>query len=105
LPDSATITLKAHNKIGEGITCNILTGSLLKEASLHPVPAGFKSIRLSFNVDCEAKDEQIQTLVKLTEKYCIVYQTLVKGIPIETTFHKQWKIYIINGIKRINLNY
>ena len=50
---------------------------------------GFKAIRLSFILDCDATPEQIQTLAKLTERYCVVYQTLVKGVQIETVFHKQ----------------
>lgn len=53
------------------------------------VPVGFQAIRLSFILDCDATDEQIQTLAKLTERYCVVYQTLTKGVPIETTFGKQ----------------
>ena len=50
---------------------------------------GFKAIRLSFLLDCDATPEQIQTLAKLTERYCVVYQTLVKGVLIETAFSKQ----------------
>jgi uncharacterized OsmC-like protein len=50
---------------------------------------GFKSIRLSFILDCDATPEQIQTLAKLTERYCVVYQTLVKGVQIEAVFNKQ----------------
>ncbi|HZK95367.1 MAG TPA: OsmC family protein [Prolixibacteraceae bacterium] len=50
---------------------------------------GFKAIRLSFILDCDAAPEQIQTLAKLTERYCVVYQTLVKGVQIETVFNKQ----------------
>jgi len=50
---------------------------------------GFKAIRLSFILDCDASPEQIQTLAKLTERYCVVYQTLVKGVQIETVFNKQ----------------
>ena len=50
---------------------------------------GFKAIRLSFILDCDATPEQIQTLAKLTERYCVVYQTLVKGVQIETAFEKQ----------------
>jgi len=50
---------------------------------------GFKAIRLSFILDCDATPEQIQTLAKLTERYCVVYQTLVKGVQIETVFNKQ----------------
>jgi uncharacterized OsmC-like protein len=39
-------------------------------------PVGFKSIRLSFDLDTDATDEQVQTLIRLTERYCVVYQTL-----------------------------
>ncbi|MDN5859658.1 MAG: OsmC family protein [Pseudonocardia sp.] len=40
-------------------------------------PVGFRSIRLSFALDTDAGDEQVATLVKLTERYCVVLQTLV----------------------------
>jgi len=50
---------------------------------------GFKAIRLSFILDCDATPEQIQTLAKLTERYCVVYQTLVKGVQIESFFNRQ----------------
>ena len=50
---------------------------------------GFKSIRLYFNLDTDATDEQLESLEKLTERYCVVYQTLVKGVQIETSFLKK----------------
>ena len=50
------------------------------------VPVGFKSIRLYFNLDTNATPEQIQTLSKLTERYCVVYQTLLKGVAIEASY-------------------
>jgi uncharacterized OsmC-like protein len=53
------------------------------------VPVGFKAIRLSFTLDTDETAEQLQTLAKLTERYCVVYQTLVKGVPVATTFDKQ----------------
>lgn len=53
------------------------------------VAVGFKAIRLSFILDSDATAEQIQTLAKLTERYCVVYQTLIKGVQIETVFNKQ----------------
>ncbi len=43
-------------------------------------PVGFKDIRLSFELDTDASAEQLATLLKLTERYCVVYQTL-KGPP------------------------
>jgi uncharacterized OsmC-like protein len=39
-------------------------------------PVGFSSIRLSFDLDTDASDEQLDTLIKLTERYCVVFQTL-----------------------------
>ena len=46
-------------------------------------PVGFKQIRLCFDLDCDAEQEQIDTLLKLTERYCVVYQTLVGNPKIE----------------------
>jgi uncharacterized OsmC-like protein len=39
---------------------------------------GFKSIRLAFDLDTEASEESVAQLIKLTERYCVVYQTLNK---------------------------
>lgn len=52
-------------------------------------PVGFKNIRLSFVLDTNATDEQLQSLAKLTERYCVVYQTLTRGVPLETSFDRQ----------------
>ena len=40
------------------------------------VPVGFQSIRLLFTLDTDASQEQIATLLRLTERYCVVFQTL-----------------------------
>src|SRR6266436_3826197 len=40
------------------------------------VPVGFKEIRLNFDLDTDASEEQLATLIRLTERYCFVYQTL-----------------------------
>jgi uncharacterized OsmC-like protein len=40
-------------------------------------PVGFKAIRLEFLLDTDASDEQLTTLLRLTERYCVVYQTLM----------------------------
>src|SRR4051812_774010 len=42
-------------------------------------PVGFSDIRLSFELDTDAGDEQLATLLKLTERYCVVFQTLAQG--------------------------
>ena len=39
-------------------------------------PVGFSDIRLRFDLDSDASEEQLATLFKLTERYCVVYQTL-----------------------------
>ena len=39
-------------------------------------PVGFGAIRLNFDVETDASEDQIATLLKLTERYCVVYQTL-----------------------------
>ena len=39
-------------------------------------PVGFRQIRLHFDLDTDASEEQIATLLRLTERYCVVYQTL-----------------------------
>lgn len=41
------------------------------------VPVGFQNIRLKFTLDTDASDEQLATLLRLTERYCVVYQTLI----------------------------
>jgi len=48
------------------------------------VPVGFKAIRLNLSVKTEATSEQLESLLKLTERYCVVYQTLRQGVPIST---------------------
>jgi uncharacterized OsmC-like protein len=39
-------------------------------------PVGFRAIRLSFDLDTEASEDELAALVKLTERYCVVFQTL-----------------------------
>lgn len=45
------------------------------------VPVGFQKIRLKFNLKTDAAAEQVESLIKLTERYCVVLQTL-KGMPV-----------------------
>src|ERR1700682_95001 len=42
------------------------------------VPVGFEQIRLQFDLDTDADEEQLATLLRLTERYCVVYQTLAR---------------------------
>ncbi len=41
-------------------------------------PVGFKAIRLTFDLDTDAPDEKLDTLIRLTERYCVIYQTLLR---------------------------
>jgi uncharacterized OsmC-like protein len=55
-----------------------------KEASV-----GFKQIRLGFHLESDATEEQMASLAKLTERYCVVYQTIRGGTKIEVNYHLQ----------------
>jgi hypothetical protein len=77
-----------------GVTLNAVATALgieLRDASLQAegdldfrgtlglskeVPVGFQNIRLAFTLDTDASEEQLATLLRLTERYCVVYQTL-----------------------------
>ncbi|MEI7608852.1 MAG: OsmC family protein, partial [Rhodospirillaceae bacterium] len=48
-------------------------------------PVGFTAIRLRFELNTDAAPEQIATLVKLTERYCVVFQTLAKPPALSLT--------------------
>ena len=142
-PETASITLRAEGRIGEGVTCNVETGKALVEAGLHSatggdglsacsgdmlleslvacagvtlravatalgidlqdatvraegdldfrgtlgvskdVPVGFQRIRLYFDLDTDASEEQVSKLLGLTERYCVVYQTLSQSPKID----------------------
>ena len=51
------------------------------------VPVGFQNIRLRLDLDTDADEEQLSTLLRLTERYCVVYQTLACP-PVLTVTHK-----------------
>jgi uncharacterized OsmC-like protein len=51
------------------------------------VPVGFKKIRLNFNLNTDASEEQLATLIRLTERYCVVYQTLSHPANISVLHH------------------
>jgi len=47
---------------------------------------GFKNIRLKFNLETNASEEQVNSLIKLTERYCVVYQTLKNSPGLNSTY-------------------
>lgn len=88
----AGVTLSA---VATAIGVNIKSGVVKAEGDLdfkgtlgvsRDVSVGFKTIRLLFNLETDATSDQIASLSKLTERYCVVYQTLVKGVGVETMY-------------------
>lgn len=90
----AGVTLRA---VSTAIGVAITDGTVRAEGDLdfrgtlgvsRDAPVGFRSIRLSFALNTNASAEEIQTLEKLTERYCVVYQTLLKGVDVQASFAK-----------------
>ena len=50
-------------------------------------PVGFQRIRLHFELDTDASEDQLSTLVRLTERYCVVYQTLRQSPEMTVSHH------------------
>jgi len=48
-------------------------------------PVGFARIRLRFDLDTDAPQDRLDQLLKLTERYCVVYQTIKSGPPVDVT--------------------
>ena len=78
----AGVTLRA---VASALEIPILDGTVHAEGDLDfrgtlgvskEVPVGFQRIRLRFELDTDASPEQLDTLLKLTERYCVVLQTL-----------------------------
>ncbi len=146
-PAAALVTLTAHGRIGEGITCSIEAGKGLVEAGLHPAsggnglaacsgnmllealaacagvtlaavatalgiglrggavraegdldfrgtlgvskeaPVGFQRIRLHFDLDTDAPEELVSKLISLTERCCVVYQSLRQSPQLSVSSH------------------
>jgi uncharacterized OsmC-like protein len=91
----AGVTLRA---VSTAIGVEINDGTIKAEGDLDfrgtlgvskEAPVGFKAIRLNFMLDTSATAEQLQSLEKLTERYCVVYQTLVKGVSVSTSYTNQ----------------
>jgi uncharacterized OsmC-like protein len=49
-------------------------------------PVGFKTIRLRFELASDASEEELAKLLERTERYCVVYQTLAGGVPVELSY-------------------
>jgi uncharacterized OsmC-like protein len=84
----AGVTLRA---VATALEINVRGGLVRAEGDLDfrgtlgvvkDAPVGFREIRLRFDLDTDATDEQLANLVRLTERYCVVYQTLRGAPPI-----------------------
>jgi len=85
----AGVTLKA---VATAIEVPLKSGIVSAEGDLDfrgtlgvakDAPVGFARIRLRFDIESDAPQEKLDQLLKLTERYCVVYQTLKSGPPIE----------------------
>src|SRR2546425_5980772 len=77
------IPLKAGTVAAEGDLDFRGTLGVAKDA-----PVGFAQIRLRFDLETEAPQDRLDQLLKLTERYCVVYQTLRSGPPIEVKLNR-----------------
>lgn len=82
----AGVTLKA---VSTALGINLKDAKLTAEGDLDfrgtlgvakDAPVGFREIRLKFDLDSDASDEQLKKLIELTERYCVVMQT-IRGAP------------------------
>ena len=85
----AGVTLRA---VATAIDVPITEGQVFAEGDLDfrgtlgvdkEAPVGFRQIRLRFDVDTDAPQDKLDQLLKLTERYCVVYQTIAKGPPVD----------------------
>jgi len=84
----AGVTLKA---VSTALAIPLKSGTVSAEGDLDfrgtlgvdkEAPVGFREIRLRFDVETEAPQDKLDQLLKLTERYCVVYQTIAKGPPV-----------------------
>ena len=74
------VALRSGNVRAEGVLDFRGTLGVAKE-----VPVGFQAIRLFFELETDASEEQVAKLIQLTERYCVVFQTLAKPPAHEVT--------------------
>ena len=84
----AGVTLKA---VSTALAIPLKSGTVSAEGDLDfrgtlgvdkEAPVGFREIRLTFDVDTDVPQDKLDQLLKLTERYCVVYQTIAKGPPV-----------------------
>lgn len=90
----AGVTLRA---VSTSLEIDIRGGTVSAEGDLdfrgtlgvdREAPVGFRAIRLRFALDTDAEDEQLATLLRLTERYCVVWQTLRGGAALDSALER-----------------
>ena len=91
----AGVTLKA---VATAIEIPLKSGTVSAEGDLDfrgtlgvakDAPVGFAQIRLRFDVDTDAPQDKLDQLLKLTERYCVVYQTIKSGPPVAVSLQRK----------------
>jgi uncharacterized OsmC-like protein len=91
----AGVTLKA---VATALDIPLRAGTVAAEGDLDfrgtlgvakDAPVGFAQIRLRFDIDTDAPQDKLDQLLKLTERYCVVYQTIRSGPPVEITLKRR----------------
>ncbi len=90
----AGVTLKA---VATALDIPLRSGAVSAEGDLDfrgtlgvakDAPVGFAQIRLRFDLDTDAPQDKLDQLLKLTERYCVVYQTIRSGPPVAITLQR-----------------
>jgi len=90
----AGVTLKA---VATALDIPLRSGTVCAEGDLDfrgtlgvakDAPVGFAQIRLRFDLDTDAPQDKLDQLLKLTERYCVVYQTIRNSPPVEITLKR-----------------
>jgi uncharacterized OsmC-like protein len=91
----AGVTLKA---VATALDIPLKSGKVSAEGDLDfrgtlgvakDAPVGFRDIRLTFDVDTDAPQDKLDQLLKLTERYCVVYQTIKSGPPVAVSLKRR----------------
>jgi uncharacterized OsmC-like protein len=90
----AGVTLKA---VSTALDIPLKSGTVSAEGDLDfrgtlgvakDAPVGFREIRLTFDVDTDVPQDKLDQLLKLTERYCVVYQTIKSGPPVQVSLKR-----------------
>ena len=90
----AGVTLKA---VATALDIQLRSGTVRAEGDLdfrgtlgvdRTAPVGFQEIRMSFDLDTDAEQQKLDTLLKLTERYCVVLQTIAQKPKLSCTISK-----------------